>query len=560
MSQGAVSKSEPRVLPKLCGADTELGNFVVGVERAGGTGYEASRALLAEIEGYPPGQRTLFDGLSSSAHCLERRGRRTTQSGGASWSYDPQDVTRRFLASNGGCAYVDLDHLELCTPEVRSAFDHVAASHAMLRIARGALHQTNEYSNRRIQALVNNSDGLGHSYGSHLNFLISRRAWDNIFFFRPHYLQFLASFQISSILVTGSGKVGAEHGCAPVPYQLSQRADFFELVQSLSTTVNRGVVNSRDEALCGPTSFSDPLAPARLHVIFFDNALAHGSSLFRVGLMQLILTLMELEHVNARLILDDPLVALQDYSHDATLRATARLIGGERLTALELQYAYLEEIERHAARGVFDAVVPSAPAIISLWADTLGKFAKNDLVSLAPRLDWVMKLMAIERAMDQDSSLSWASPEIKMLDLMYSSLDKDGLYFAYEASGFAERLVAEKHIAHLVANPPADTRAWTRAMLLRRAEIEGVEVDRVDWDRISFRIRGRHGWPVCRLVDLADPLGFTQAGTHSIFETNEDFSQLLDALQESSDTRRTQADITENNLREGEQNALSGTT
>ena len=26
-----------------------------------------------------------------------------------------------------------------------------------------------------------NSDGYGHSYGSHLNFLVTRRAWDDLF-------------------------------------------------------------------------------------------------------------------------------------------------------------------------------------------------------------------------------------------------------------------------------------------------------------------------------------------------------------------------------------------
>ena len=72
----------------------------------------------------------------------------------------------------------------------------------------------------------------------------------------------------------------------------------------------------------------DPSAPARLHVIFFDSALAHGSCLFRVGPMQLILTLLELGLVNPRLILDDPLAALavlQPRSHaQGTRRADLR--------------------------------------------------------------------------------------------------------------------------------------------------------------------------------------------------------------------------------------------
>ena len=139
---------------------------------------------------------------------------------------------------------------------------------------------------------VNNSDGLGHSsYGSHLNFLISRRTFNDIFIFKPHYLQFLASFQISSILLTGQGKVGAENGQPSSLYSISQRADFLETVQGIQTTSKRPLVNARDETCAGRWAFDDPTSSARLHVIFFDSALAHGSALFRVGPMQLILTL-----------------------------------------------------------------------------------------------------------------------------------------------------------------------------------------------------------------------------------------------------------------------------
>ena len=158
--------------------------------------------------------------------------------------------------------------------------------------------------------------------------------------------------------------------------------------------------------------------------------------------MQLILTLLEMGLINPRLILDDPLAALHGFSHDPTLGARAELIGGERLTALELQCAYLDDVKRHAARGVFEKAVPRWEDIIALWEDTLNKFIRRDLMALAPRLDWVMKLMAIERAMEQRPELDWDSPEVKVIDHLYSSLDGDGLYRAYEACGFASNSLA----------------------------------------------------------------------------------------------------------------------
>src|SRR5437016_1671118 len=129
-------------LPKLCGADIELGNFVLGVERRLGTGEIASRALLREIVGFPRGGRVAsgcnceacrsgrnrdtdrenswyrapaYRGPSGSAYGSRWPG--TYSSSTSDYSYNSQDWGRKYLADNGGCAYIDLDHLELCIPE-----------------------------------------------------------------------------------------------------------------------------------------------------------------------------------------------------------------------------------------------------------------------------------------------------------------------------------------------------------------------------------------------------------------------------------------------------------
>ena len=44
-------RNRARGVAKIAGADFELGNFVLGLDRSGGTGPEASRALLRKIEG-----------------------------------------------------------------------------------------------------------------------------------------------------------------------------------------------------------------------------------------------------------------------------------------------------------------------------------------------------------------------------------------------------------------------------------------------------------------------------------------------------------------------------
>src|SRR5207253_5510012 len=76
-----------------------------------------------------------------------------------------------------------------------------------------------------IVILKNNSDRKGNSYGTHENYLMDRavpftRIVQHVM---PHF--------ISRQIYTGAGKVGSEApatGGVEVPFQLTQRADFFE--------------------------------------------------------------------------------------------------------------------------------------------------------------------------------------------------------------------------------------------------------------------------------------------------------------------------------------------
>src|ERR1043166_158681 len=101
----------------------------------------------------------------------------------------------------------------------------------MLRIARTAVRAANARLREglKIVAVVNNEDGQGHSYGSHLNVRVSRATWARLFHRRMHQLMTLASFQVSSIILTGQGKVsrgrntgneiGRAHVLTPVTFR-----------------------------------------------------------------------------------------------------------------------------------------------------------------------------------------------------------------------------------------------------------------------------------------------------------------------------------------------------
>ena len=545
--------AQPKCVPKLTGADAELGNLILGLHSEHGTGREASHALLAEIDGLPdtmtrsdattwpdtvtwsntvawpnnvawPNTSARFNRGPTRDYAHTAMPGTYSQPGATTGqTHNPQDIGRKFLGSNGGCIYIDLDHLEVCTPEVLSAHEFVAAWHAMLRIARDALAAANAKCppGQRIMVLVNSSDGRGNAYGSHLNFMVTRRLWDDLFVRRMHPDLFvLIAYQVSSIVFSGQGKVGAENGRPGVPYQISQRADFFDQLVGPQTTYNRPIVNSRDEPLCGSAqgrsaATGDDIGPARLHCIFYDSTLCHGSTLLKVGVMQIVLSMLEAGKLDASLMLEDPLSALVAYSHDPSLAARAPLADGRAVTAVELQSMYCERARAHVDAGECDGLVASASAIVDLWEDTLDKLAQRDFDSLAPRLDWVLKHAQIERAL-ASRGLDWSAPEAKHLDHLYSSLDPDeGVYWALENAGLTELLVDDTRIDHLCNTPPEDTRAWTRAMLLRQLPRERIHA--VDWDHIDLATT----FPdqVAATVHLPDPLGHTRTDWRRSAET-----------------------------------------
>jgi len=522
-------------VPKLIGSDFELGNFIVGRGRTDGTGREASRMLLGRIDGVcqsatQPSERS----SAGDAYGSYRSGRSAYPAYGWNYAsgvyypagsyagddgrYEHRDWGRKFLPTNGGCCYIDLDHLEVCTPEVLSARDFVAASRAMLGIARHAMQAANATlpAGERLAVLANNSDGLGNSFGTHLNFLISRDAWRRLFDRLYPDLFILAAFQASSVAITGQGKVGSENRMPAVDYQLSQRADFIETLIGVQTTFNRPLVNTRDEAHCGSSWISDGAASledryARLHCIFFDHNLCQVASFLKVGTMQLLLSSLEAGLGDPKLMLEDPVAATHAWSHDPELTTRVPLANGRQVTAVELQRAFLESAKSAAARVGYEGHVADAPAILALWEETVARLEARDFAALRSRLDWVLKRDLIELTLRGQPDLDWWAPEIKRLDLMYGSLDEDeGLFWACERSGAVEQIVTHAEIEHFTRQPPDNTRAWTRSWLLR--ELAHGNVAEVDWDHVTFWASGcgeeRHGR---RTVRLHDPLAFTRA-------------------------------------------------
>jgi proteasome accessory factor A len=247
--------------------------------------------------------------------------------------------------------------------------------------------------------------------------------------------------------------------------------------------------------------------------------------------MQIVLTMIESEHVNSNLILEDPLYAVRRWSHDPSLQACAKLTSGQELTAVDLQLLFLKEARTSADRGGFEGIVPRVHDLLTLWEDTLVKLKARDFPALMPRLDWVLKFSILQRTLTQSAGLSWSSPQIKHLDHLYSSLDPaEGLYWSVEASGGLEQPVTPLQIARLTTDPPKNTRAWTRAMILRKIDPSLDTLVDIDWDCLRIRPRGGGWWVGSQTLELSNPLHHSKTDSDEAFEQSTNLEDLLNNL------------------------------
>ncbi len=137
----------------------------------------------------------------------------------------------------------------------------------------------------------------------------------------------LTPFFVSRQAVCGAGRVGRGQDGREAGFQLSQRADFFEVEVGLETTLKRPIINTRDEP------HADAERYRRLHVIVGDANLCEISNYLKVGTTSLVLAMVEDGFLTADLSLERPVSTMHAVSHDASLRSLVTLKDGRKLTA-----------------------------------------------------------------------------------------------------------------------------------------------------------------------------------------------------------------------------------
>ena len=415
------------------------------------------------------------------------------------------------ILDNGARYYVDHAHPEYSTPECTNARDLVVHDKAGERILaesmRSARHVLGD--NQSIVVYKNNSDGKGNSYGCHENYLMSRSTPFSMI------VRYLTPFLVTRQIFTGAGKVGSEGIGARrgVDYQLSQRADFFEVEVGLETTFKRPLINTRDEP------HADPEKYRRLHVIIGDANMNEVATFLKVGTTALVLQMIEDDFISVDLSLAEPVSALKAISADPTLRTTVSLSDGRTVRAVDLQWEFLDWARKYLVTREAD---PATAEVMARWEQILQALESDPQVA-DRQVDWVAKMNLIE-AYRERRGLDWDDPKLALVDLQYHDVRMDkGLYYKLAEQGRVERLVNEEEILGAITEPPVDTRAWFRGQALKRFS---SSIATASWDAIVFDV-GRHA---LQKVPMLEPLRGTKRMTQGLFSAAETAEDLLDLI------------------------------
>ena len=416
------------------------------------------------------------------------------------------------VLTNGARYYVDHAHPELSTPECADALSIVRFDKSAELIVQRSMNAAKKIlpPGQELVVYKNNSDGKGNSYGCHENYLMDRHTP-----FGRIVMHATAHF-VSRQIYTGAGKVGTEaHGltAADVPFQLTQRADFFEEEVGLETTLKRPIINTRDEP------HADPQKYRRLHVIVGDANLSEVATYLKVGTTAFVLTMVEDDFLPRDFVLAAPVQALRQVSYDVTLGLPLRLADGTTVTALDMQWELYERARKYAdERGTDNVGGPGAIAVLDRWESVLAGL-EDDPMKLADQLDWVAKYHLVS-AYRERHAIGWDDARLQAIDLQYHDMRPDKSLFRRLTM---QRLVDDDAIRSGTSDPPVDTRAYFRGECLRRWPDDIVAAN---WDSLVFDI----GVEPLRRVPMMEPLRGTKAHVGALFDTCTTPAELLDRL------------------------------
>lgn len=496
-------------IPKVCGIETEYGIMVRGADNNPVLASSLLiNAYLASIDRRTAGSVRIGWDYTDEQPGRDARGFHLDEV----FAPEIESHLVNAVLTNGARYYVDHAHPEISTPECRTAREVLVFDRAAEEIVAASMSAARSLLPEGAEVLChkNNSDGKANSYGCHENYLLDR----NVPFGRivaqitPHF--------VTRQIVVGAGKVGCELpgiDVRQVPYQISQRADFFEEEVGLETTLKRPIVNTRDEPHCDATKYR------RLHVIVGDANMSEVATFVKVGATAIVLAMIEDDALGDDLVLANPVAAIRQVSHDPTLRRTLLLRDGRRVTALEMQWQLLERARRYATSHGLDAVDDEVGAEVLRYWEIILAGLERDPLEVAHLVDWVAK----RRVIDGFAERHGAAPgdaRLKALDLQYHDLRPERCLARRVG---LHTLTSAEEVARARTEPPDTTRAYFRGRCLAKWPDDIVAAN---WDSLVFDI----GRDPLRRVPMMEPLRGTRSHVARLIADSTSAADLLSRL------------------------------
>ncbi|MEO6036725.1 MAG: proteasome accessory factor PafA2 family protein [Verrucomicrobiota bacterium] len=389
---------------------------------------------------------------------------------------------------NGGRAYIDMGHLEYCTPECMSLLDVLRYDSAGDAILLQALKDLR--LDRDANFIRNNIDHYsGATFGCHENYLLRRSAP-----LTETNVHSLLAFLTLRLLYVSAGRVGATLAAesrgeltrpgADNVFQISQRADYinndlFEWVQ-----FNRAIINTRDEPLADARKYR------RLHLLHGDTNVLPTTLLLKIGTTSLVLDLLELDCL-PKIMLSDAVMTFRTLAHQLTGPWLVPLSDGRCVEAVTLLQQY-HEIARRELLGRDT----ETDDLIKIWGGTLESLARKP-EELIGKVDWITKHWLLQQFKEQEN-IDWSSAWLKSQDLEFHHIDPARSLGLALAQTPAPWIISEEEITEATLKAPTNTRAQVRSramQFLRRQPLEYY----VDWEII-----GADGGDSLHLLDPFD--------------------------------------------------------
>ena len=487
-------------IPKVMGIETEYGITVSGVPEFNPV---LTSSVLINSYVASPLRRVRWD-YEEETPLRDARGFETVVPAEA--PSDEELGLANVILTNGARYYVDHAHPEYSTPECTNPRDLVIHDKAGERILELSIARATQAMppGQRVLVYKNNTDNKGVSYGTHENYLVDRAVPF------PRIVRDITPHFVSRQIYTGAGLLG---GNDEIPYQISQRADFFEVEVGLETTLKRPIVNTRDEP------HADPEKYRRLHVIIGDANMSEVATYLKTGITAIVLMMIEDEAVTEPFALENPVQALRAISHDLSCRRTVRLKDGRAVRAVDIQWGYHEMASKYIARHDVPAW---AADVMTRWEETLSAL-EDDPRKLERQLDWVAKLSTLSSYRDKHG-LEWNDPKLALLDLQYHDVRLDkGIANVLIRNGKLERLSTEDEVQRAIEAPPTDTRAYFRGRCLAQFP---QQVAAASWDSVIFDL----GAETLQRVPMHEPLRGTESSTKRLLDSCRTAGDLIDKI------------------------------